>query len=142
VDAIAAAVKALSEHHTARRVVLVGHSGAAAIPVVILGRHPRVADGALLVACPCDLTTWRVGRKRWTNSLSPDEYIKQVPATARVVAMTGENDGNTRPALAQDYVNDLAKRGIRAKYVGGPGTGHNDVIHRPELPAAIDDLLA
>jgi pimeloyl-ACP methyl ester carboxylesterase len=111
VDAIAAAVTALREHHRAKRAVLVGHSGGAAISGVVLGRHPGPADGAVLAA------------------------------TARVLAITGEADDSTRPALAPDRVEAPVKRGIAAKYAGVPGATHDDIIRRPELRAAIDDLL-
>jgi hypothetical protein len=66
----------------------------------ILGRHPGVADAAVLAACPCFITEWRAGRRRWMQSLSPDEVIKQVPVATRVVALTGDADDNTRPILA------------------------------------------
>src|SRR5687767_7764408 len=44
VDAVATAARALAQRFTARRVVLVGHSGGATIAAIVLGRHPEVAD--------------------------------------------------------------------------------------------------
>jgi pimeloyl-ACP methyl ester carboxylesterase len=116
IDAIAAALKALRGHHKASHLILVGHSGGAAISGVILGRHPGVADAAVLAACPCFIAEWRAGRRRWMQSLSPDEVIKQVPVATRVVALTGDADDNTRPILARDYVEALAKRGKPARF--------------------------
>ena len=142
VDAVAAAIKTLSEHHRASHVVLVGHSGGAAISGVILGRHPGLAAGAVLAACPCDLAAWRTGRRPWRQSLSPDDFGKRVSGGTRVIAVTGDKDDNTRPILAEDYAKTLAKRGIPARFVLVPGAGHNDVMRRPELRAAIDDVVS
>ena len=142
VDAIAAALKALREHHKASHLVVVGHSGGAAISGVILGRHPGVADAAVLAACPCFVAEWRAGRRRWTQSLSPDEVIKHVPVATRVLALTGDADDRTRPTLAADYVNALVKRGLPARFELVPGASHNEVVRRPELRAAIDELIA
>jgi len=142
VDAIAAALKALREHHKATRLVLVGHSGGAAISGVVLGRHPGLADAAILASCPCYINEWRAGRRRWAHSLSPDEVIKQVPVTASVVALTGDADDNTRPILAEDYIKALAKRGVPARFELVRRAGHNDVMRRPELRSAIDEIIA
>ena len=59
VDALAAAISELRQRFQARRLVVVGHSGGAAITANILGRHPALIDGALLVSCPCDVKRWR-----------------------------------------------------------------------------------
>ena len=83
-----------------------------------------------------------MGRRRWTQSLSPDEVSKKVPASTRVVALTGDADDNTRPILARDYVAALVNRGIPARFESVPGAGHNDVVRRPELRSAIDEVIA
>lgn len=142
IDAIAAAFKVLRQHHKANRLIVVGHSGGAAITGVILGRHPGVVDAAVLAACPCNLGEWRAGRRWWTQSLSPNEVIEQVPVATRVLALTGDADDNTRPFLAMDYIKALAKRGLPARFELVPGATHNDVVRRPELRAAIDEIIA
>lgn len=142
VDAVAAAIKTLREHHKASYVVLVGHSGGAAISGVILGRHPGLVAGAVLAACPCDIAAWRAGRRAWRQSLSPDDFLKRVPVTTRVITVTGDKDDNTRPILAEDYAKTLAKRGVPARFVLVPGAGHNDVMRRPEVRAAVEDLVS
>ena len=45
------------------------------------------------------------------------------------------------PVLARDYVAALAKRGLPARFTVVPGAGHNDVVRRPELRSAIDELV-
>jgi alpha-beta hydrolase superfamily lysophospholipase len=59
VDAVNQAITQLRDKYKPRHVVVVGHSGGAAIGADLLGRHPEAADVALLVACPCDVTAWR-----------------------------------------------------------------------------------
>ena len=141
IDAIAAALRALREHHKASHLVLVGHSGGAAISGVILGRHPHLADAAVLAGCPCFVSEWRAGRRRWLQSLSRDEFAKRVPVATRVVALTGDADDNTRPVLARDYVKALAARGVSARFELVAGAGHHDVVRRPELRSTIDEVI-
>ena len=126
VDAIADAIKTLRSHHGAKKVILVGHSGGAAISAILIGRHAGVADAAILASCPCDLTAWRSYRgSRWTKSLNPLGYADQVPVETAVVALTGSTDHRTPPELAQRYVERLAQRGVRARFELEPGAGHS-----------------
>jgi len=125
---VAGAIAALKQRTGARRVVAVGHSGGAATTANILALHPGTVDAAALVACPCALTAWRNGRRPWISSVDPYAGIGRVPAGTKVVAFTGARDDNTRPALASDYVGQLARRGLPARFVEVPGAGHNDVV--------------
>ena len=141
VDAVAGAVRALRAHHRAQRVILVGHSGGAAISAVILGKHPGAADGAVLVACPCHLANWRSGRRAFVRSESPHSYATAVPASARIIAVTGSRDDNTLPSLASNYVASLAARGVRARFVEVAGAGHNDAFDAAEVAQTIGELV-
>jgi pimeloyl-ACP methyl ester carboxylesterase len=58
-DSIADGINELKRRWHARKVVVVGHSGGAALTANILGRHPAVIDSAVLVSCPCDVEKWR-----------------------------------------------------------------------------------
>lgn len=125
VDAIAEAIGSLREKHHSPRVVLIGHSGGAAISGILLGRHPSVAEAALLVSCPCDLAAWRATHgRRWSMSLSPSTYIDAVSTNTQVIAITGENDTNTLPRFAADYVMRLSARGVDARFIQIP-RGHH-----------------
>jgi pimeloyl-ACP methyl ester carboxylesterase len=97
IDALAGAIARLKPTHGARRVVLVGFSGGAALVAVMLGRHRELADAGLIVACPCDIRAWRAERKgrAWTRSESPADYVSGAPATTRVIALVGKIDGTT-----------------------------------------------
>jgi len=69
VDAVARAARELSNAYHATKIVLVAHSGGAAVAADLLGRHPGLARGAVLVGCACDPTAWR--RKRRTETGNP-----------------------------------------------------------------------
>lgn len=126
IDAIAQAITTLKTFHNSPRVVLIGHSGGAAISGVIIGRHPSLADAALLISCPCDIDRWanELGYPPFKRSLSPSSYAGTVPTTTRVIALTGANDPNTFPGLADRYVADLRERGVRAEFFEISGAGH------------------
>jgi dipeptidyl aminopeptidase/acylaminoacyl peptidase len=83
-------------------------------------------DAAVLVSCPCDIARWLRNHRRppWPRRLSPDFFVARVPKTTEVVAITGTLDDNTFPALAEDYVERLARRGIPARFVAVAGAGH------------------
>ncbi len=66
---VGTAVARLREHFKPARVVLVGHSGGAALSAVLLAMKPGIADAALLIGCPCDVAAWRAGRpgRPWSS---------------------------------------------------------------------------
>jgi len=143
VDAVAAVVKNLEVQHRARKVVLVGHSGGAAIAGVILGRHPGVADAAVLAACPCNIDAWRLirGGPRWSASLSPHSYAKRIPKATEVIALTGADDSNTVPSLAREYVKMLKTLGIHARFELVPAVSHNGVVKSKPFYDAVWELI-
>ncbi|MCF4165380.1 S9 family peptidase [Zavarzinia compransoris] len=123
-DLLAAALKAA--RGASRRLVVMGHSGGSAQLGAVIGRHPGIVDSAILVSCPCDLRRWRKDRNRkvWSNSQSPSTYAEDVPATTRVIAITGARDDNTFAYLASDYVADLREAGVDASFTEVAGAGH------------------
>ena len=126
IDSIAAAITTLKKHHGANRVVMVGHSGGALISGVMLGRAAPLVDVAILVSCPCDVVSWRKLNHRWPLAFaeSPVDYLRAAPKSARIFAVTGEDDRNTWPVLAQDYVKKARELGLDATYVGIENAGH------------------
>jgi pimeloyl-ACP methyl ester carboxylesterase len=127
---VAGAVAALRTATGARRVVAVGHSGGAATSALLLALHPGTLDAAALIACPCQIFAWRhsIGARPWTRSTDPEAVADRVPAGARVAALTGRNDVNTRPAFGAGYTARLAARGVAARFAEVPGAEHNDVV--------------
>ncbi len=127
IAAIGHAIEALKKHYQPKRTIIVGHSGGAAVTGVLIGKIPGLVQAAVLVSCPCDLARWRKDRNGspWPRSESPSSYIGKVSTTTTVIAITGTDDDNTRPALAQDYVAQLSKRGVAAAFEPAEGAGHN-----------------
>jgi pimeloyl-ACP methyl ester carboxylesterase len=144
VTAMAGAIDALKKHYRARRVVYVGHSGGAAIGGVLIGRRPGLVDAAVLASCPCDIPRWLASRGRppWTRSLSPDFFVLRVPTSTQVLAITGADDDNTFPALAENYVARLQARNVPARFVAVPDAGHGFSQMAAATKAEVDTLLA
>ncbi len=119
VRTVANAISELKTKFKANKVVVLGHSGGAAIAGVILGSYGTI-NGAVLAACACDISSWR---GNW-SSLSAINYVGGIPAGAPVVAVTGSGDTNTIPKIAEDYIAKAQAAGKNAKVqiVGG---GHN-----------------
>ncbi|WP_210518340.1 alpha/beta hydrolase family protein [Hymenobacter terricola] len=133
IDAIAGALVMLKARYHAGRVVVAGHSGGAAITADLLGRHPGLADAAVLASCPCNVATWRVHMKRrvggpvWdlpVESVSPEQVVARIPSTTRVTLLVGTADSIAPKALTQEYYRRLRQRGIPAKVLELPGLGH------------------
>lgn len=117
IDAVAAAVRKLKSHHKATRVVMIGHSGGANLSAVMLGRHPGVADAALLAGCACDKVMKRFsqGRNEIPEDINPIDYVDQIPATAKVIAITGSHDTTNPADLCRPYIAHLKARGVSAR---------------------------
>jgi pimeloyl-ACP methyl ester carboxylesterase len=143
VDAITSATRQLREIYNARAVVLVGHSGGGAIVANILGRHPDLAEGALLVACGCDPEAWR-SRMRGqlpigngpNPSLLPLSLAGQVRPETLVRLIVGAEDDVAIPEDSRRYVEALQQRGVDARLTIEPGLGHNILV----TPAAFREL--
>lgn len=139
---IGTAIERLRDKYKPAAVLLVGHSGGAAIAAVLLGMKPQLADGAILLACPCDLAAWRTGRRGGTwISEDPKQWIDKVRPGAKVIALTGSRDATTAPELARSYIEDLKARGIDAIFQIVPGLGHVDLLHSPAVEMATSKLI-
>lgn len=138
---VGAAIERLKFHYKAERVLAIGHSGGASTIASLLGLRPGLIDGAVLVACPCDMGQWRQGRRAWGRSEDPISLVSRIAPNANVIALTGERDDNTIPDLAVKYVDALTARGIKAYFRSIPGAGHNGAFRAPEVGVAIKELL-
>jgi poly(3-hydroxybutyrate) depolymerase len=143
VDEVAAVVKNLSKRFQVSTVVLLGHSGGAATSGVIAGRHPGLASGVVLVACPCNVTTWRSSRsgRPWRLSESPHSWADKVTLSTNVIALTGNADDNTSPQLAEFYINSLKQRGVKARFELVADADHNGVFRSGRVLDAVFELL-
>lgn len=134
IDIVADAIGRLKAFHRAKRVVLVGHSGGAATTGVILGRHPGLADAAVVVGCPCNVPAWRAARRGmpWSSESAVD-YASRVPAMTRVAIIVGSRDDVTPPALSAEFATALRQRGIMAELSVIDDADHVAIIAAPAV---------
>jgi alpha-beta hydrolase superfamily lysophospholipase len=151
VDDIDSAIRGLKTKYHAGPVVLIGHSGGAAISADLIGRHPEDVSAVLLLACGCDpnefMTRWvrehPVFPKNLMNpSLLPLDLVPQVSQNVRVRMIIGAQDDVARVPASQAYARALEARGVDVKLEIVPGFGHNDIFRAPETRAAIAELLS
>jgi dienelactone hydrolase len=148
-DAIAAAIGDLKQRFRSRRVVVVGHSGGAAIAANILGRHPSMVDAALLVSCPCDVVRWREhmfqktrfsGFQGEIETLSPIAQVGGVSANVTIRMVVGGNDDVAPPALSESYKTAALKAGKRVTLTELEGESH-DILLNAAVQAELGLLL-
>jgi len=102
---------------------------------------PQLAEGAVLVSCPCEIGQWREGRRPWERSENPLAWTGKAAASARVIALTGTSDDNTGPELAKAYVAALKARGVDATFGAIAGATHNGAFRSQEVTDAIARLI-
>ncbi len=150
IERVAGALGTLRKDLRPERIVLIGHSGGAATSALVLGRHPGVADAALLLGCPCDVPPWRAHRsaqrgqtyRPWAASLNPLSFIAGIPEGTPVLAATGEQDDNTLPLYAQRWSEAAAGRRVNARSEAVPGLDHSTILGWSDLPARVEALIA
>jgi pimeloyl-ACP methyl ester carboxylesterase len=145
VNAVATVLSELKDRYHPRRVILVGHSGGAAIVGDLLAQQVEGVDGALLVSCPCDLAEWRKhmqsikGGAIWerpVRSLSPLALVDHVPASAKIWLLVGSDDQIAPSALTLAYAEALKNRNVAVNVTIAPGLGHNILLE----PVAMERL--
>ena len=143
VKEIAFAINKLKDHHKPKQVIIVGHSGGASIAALILGRHLETANGAILAACPCNISKWvqMAGSRSGTGALSPNDYLEDVRPDATIIALTGTKDDNTFPVLAVEYIEKLKNSNINAKFISVEGETHNGVARSSQFYNAIIEII-
>jgi pimeloyl-ACP methyl ester carboxylesterase len=145
VNAVATVLSELKDRYHPRRVILVGHSGGAAIVGDLLGQQGAAVDGALLVSCPCDLAEWRKhmqsvkGGAIWerpVRSLSPLALVDNIPTSAKIWLLVGSDDQIAPSALTLAYAEALRNRNVAVNVTIAPGLGHNILLE----PVAMERL--
>jgi predicted esterase len=149
VDAVARAARQLAKEDTARAIVLVGHSGGAAIVADVLGRYPEIARAALLVGCGCDPRAWRARRRVRTGnpmfdgptrSILPIEIAKDVAPATIVRMIVGEKDDVAPPADSQAYATALRQHGVDVSVDVVPDLEHN-ILFAPQVFDVLAGIL-
>ncbi|MCY0095308.1 alpha/beta hydrolase family protein [Hoeflea ulvae] len=127
-DLVAQTLQSIRDSYPDAKLIVAGHSGGAAQLGAIIGRYPGLVDTALLVACPCDIRKWRAKHRPFPRSEkeSAIKFAGKISPETRLIAMTGEADKVTWPALAEAYVAKARKNGVDATFMQVSGAGHWD----------------
>lgn len=141
INEVGAAIEHLREKYNPGRVIIIGHSGGAATAAVLLGMKPALAEGVVLVSCPCDLVAWRMGKRTWRRSEDPLRWAAKARPPVKVIALTGSRDQNTSPELAQTFVAALKAAGIDASFEIVAGATHSSALASPDVSSAIATFL-
>ncbi len=145
------AIKALTIKHPSAEVIAVGHSGGANAIGAIIGEHHGLIDTAILIDCPCDLKKWKWRRDGKVfppertaappRSQSPSCFFDKVRISTRVIAMTGDDETNTFPVLAINYIRALKKCWIDARFIPVAGAGHGFTSIAPAVLAELSAVV-
>lgn len=150
VDALDAAIEDLKAEVHPARVILVGHSGGAALVADLMSRYPDVAGEAVLVSCPCDVPAWRqwmagkqtaVAWRAPVRSLSPQALVSGIAPKARVYLWVGARDATALPRFSQAYAEALRARGVAAALTILPGRKHG-ILLDPAVIRGVEAIAA
>lgn len=150
IAAVADMVRRLRHHYGQARVVLVGHSGGAAIAADLAATWPDLVDGLVLVSCPCALPEWRKHMKTvsptplWdapVASLDPVKLVGGMSPALRAAVLVGGDDKTTPVRFSRIYAEALTLRGIATDFRILPGKPH-DLLGDPEVLSALQRLAA
>lgn len=147
-EQLGAAVAEAATRLHARDVRVVGHSGGAALALIMLARRPGLASGALVASCPCDLGPWRRHMAlRGLNpffllpvrSVSPLAKVDRLPAGLDLRIMVGQQDLIAPVWLSERLLRAASARGLHAQLTVIPDAGH-EILENPAVIAAALDL--
>ncbi|WDE08835.1 alpha/beta fold hydrolase [Thalassomonas viridans] len=117
---IGSSIEVLKEHYKAQKIVVIGHSGGAAITAKVSALFPELVNHAVIISCPCNINAWRkdmLKRNEYElfkgdlNISSPLELAKKVSVNTKVDLIVGKDDDNTKPYLTKQYYEALKKHG-------------------------------
>ena len=116
VDPIYRTIKKIKKKFNSKEIIIVGHSGGAAITGILFGRFNNIVNEAILISCPCIVPLWRKNyaeqlslknKKRICipkyKSKSPHEYVKKIDSKIKINIFVGEDDKNTLPLYSYIY---------------------------------------
>ncbi|MEM7294297.1 MAG: alpha/beta fold hydrolase [Pseudomonadota bacterium] len=131
-DTLAVAITQVKNHYQPAELIILGHSGGAALAGLIASFYPSLADRIILVACPCNVPQWRMLRdgnnEPWPRSLSPHSVVGQLNTGVPLLAVVGADDTNTFPQLTIDYVALAQSAGVTASHEVVAGADHDGIV--------------
>lgn len=144
INMFARAVDSIRSYYGVEKVYAFGHSGGAATLAVILGKYPELMHGAVLASMPAHIAKYQIyrhGSNYWKKSLSPHKYVKGISPDAKVIAITGSQDTETPPWLAEIYVSEAQKAGRIVKFVIAHGANHDLLIDNAMIRSPIPEQV-
>ncbi|HEX4165314.1 MAG TPA: alpha/beta hydrolase [Bryobacteraceae bacterium] len=146
---LTAAIRQLQAELQPSKTVLVGHSGGSAIAADLLAREPGLAQGALLVSCPCDVPKWRKYVKNvyptplWdqpVSSVSPLAVVGSIAPSAKVRMVVGDKDHVTPVMFTDSYAAALRQHGVDVHVTTLPGLEH-EIFLEPQIIGELRQLI-
>ncbi|WP_168188016.1 S9 family peptidase [Hahella sp. CCB-MM4] len=138
---IAEAIEQLRDKYQPSNVILVGHSGGAAITGNLIATYPDLVDEAVLVSCPCNINQWRTDMFQLTGKsffkgdldvISPVDQVNDVSTNTHITLITGKEDPVARPTLSHEYFEALQKADKSAELITVDG-GHEIFLSPPVI---------
>lgn len=146
---VAAAIQSLKQRWEAPSVILVGHSGGAAVAANVAALTPGLVQHVFLVGCPCDVPAFRRHMARlhrspmWllpVQSLSPMHTLDRMKKGTKVTALSGSDDPVTLEEYASSYIAKAKTRGMAASMIVMPNKGH-EILDDPVVISQISQAM-
>lgn len=136
--------------HKPSKVILVGHSGGAAISANLISEYPNTYQSAVLAACPCDLDLWRnhMGKlqpdfDKWqepVTSLSPIKLTHKIDNKATLMLVHGTNDQTVPMEIIKNYEEALRQQDKSVALLEVSEGGH-DILFDKQVFIAVEMLV-
>jgi pimeloyl-ACP methyl ester carboxylesterase len=148
-DALAEAIAKLAKRFKSRETFVVGHSGGAALTANMLGRHPKLINGAVLVSLPGDVHKWRkhmLEQFRYPvfsgniETLNAIDQLPDVDDKTLIRIVVGNLDEITPPSLSELYFKRAQELQKKASINLLIGKGH-EILFEPAVIAELSELL-
>jgi len=125
-DLVAKSWSAVKDANPGERLGVAGHTDGAAQLGAIIERYPGLVNSAMLQSCPCDIKIWRAKYSPFSGreKQSPIKFAGTIGQGMRVIALTGAEDDNMWPGLAEAYVGNVKSAGTPARFVKTSGANH------------------
>ena len=150
VSALVDTIRAAQREWRTDQTIVIGHSGGAALAALIASLDPDVQDRTVLVACPCDLSSWRKSmaeltlNSRWLEpmpGLSPVDHVEGLDPAKRIDLWVGNDDVVTPLFLSEAYAEKAEQSGKKVT-VQLVVDGEHDMILRADTLVQILESLA
>lgn len=148
---VARSLIALRKQYRRANIVLVGDGGGAALAANLIAIYPTLADGLLLVSCPCALPEWRRamakrdpagGYDQPVTSLDPLQTIGGVAPGVRAAVLVGGDDAGGLPGYSRTYAEALALRGIAVDFRILPDRNATSMLEAADVVGALKRLAS